>query len=63
MTKNDKIPVETLSDITGGLYTREEKILFAMVKCPVEGCGYECKTFGALNRHMRECHEDYLRRY
>ena len=60
--ETDYMPVDNLSNVTGGLYTREEIILFFKVKCPVIDCGFECDSFGELNRHMRENHLDYIRR-
>ena len=35
---------------------REAEIMFAKVKCPVQGCGFECSSFGELNVHMRGHH-------
>ena len=28
------------------------------VKCPVEGCNYECNTFGEMNVHMHTHHPE-----
>lgn len=50
------IPLDDLAEISGGL-TRDEQIRFASVKCPVQGCGFECSSFGELNAHMRNCHK------
>ncbi len=60
--ETDCMPVDNLANVTGGLYTREERILLSKVKCPVTDCGFECDSFIELNRHMRESHLDYIRR-
>lgn len=44
---------DMLGDFTGGLDLTRLK-----VKCPVEGCGFECNTFGEMNRHMRTVHPE-----
>ena len=48
---------EEMGEVSGGA---ENTLITAMVKCPVNGCGFECNTFGELNKHIREQH---LRRH
>ena len=49
---------EQLGDYTGGLSAGFTDLLRMRVKCPVEGCNFECNTFGEMNIHMHENHPE-----
>lgn len=50
-----------MGKIAGGVSVHEAEIMFAVVKCPVQGCSFECSSFGELNVHMRKQHAGELR--
>lgn len=45
----------TLETISGGVNSGLERLT---VKCPVNGCEFECGTFAQLNHHMRLNHPE-----
>ena len=48
----EELTVDEMAEVSGGFMD----IMNMKVKCPVNGCGFECDRFGELNRHMREQH-------
>ena len=56
------LSMDELEKVSGGMSAGEHAVLFSSVKCPVNGCGFECSSFGELNVHMRTCHTDRIRK-
>ena len=47
-----------LRNYSGGLGAGFNNLSRLTVKCPVEGCFFECDTFGEMNLHMKYEHPE-----
>ena len=49
-----------LKNYSGGVGTGFNDLTRLKVKCPVDGCSFECNTFGEMNVHIRQTHPEIL---
>lgn len=52
----DILDEHILENYSGGIGSGYNALPRLRVKCPVEGCGFECNTFGEMNTHMHQLH-------
>ena len=47
-----------LANYSGGFSSGLSNFMRLKVHCPVEGCSFECNTFGEMNVHMKNKHPE-----
>ena len=55
----ERLSEHILANYSGGFSAGLNNLMRLKVHCPVEGCGFECNTFGEMNIHMRHNHPEH----
>ena len=50
---------DMLANCAGGFSSGFNDLARLKVHCPINGCNFECNTFGEMNIHMRQNHPEH----